>query len=494
MEIKVIPLYEHNRFGIEHAENEWCLKKAGSKSKNENPNNEINNQDDLDEQNDTFIEGFENLSFTTDISEILKKVDRSNYRKNKIEEIRALGISYNHYTDLYSASYYIGVDWLDEQNDLAIMVRPKLETKDIKINFQKMFMDCFDDADISKAHSLDELFHIHTDKKFISLDKEDFSVNVEPLLIIAFLESVRQIIRMGGLRKDYIQKEEDLAGKIKGKVVFSKFIKKDIARERKNNVFCRFQEYGVDCLDNRLLKCAMLMCRKNISNHSKQWGSNGAGISRLLNYCLPPFESVSAEITKQEIRQIRINPLYKNYKTAIQLAKLIVDKKSHLITRNSKGKEQVFVPPFIIDMPLLFERYVYHLLHRAYDENVKFQVSTYGSKMDFCKADEKLIIDTKYKPQWKDSIDHSNVRQLAGYARQLAFRDNYLSASSTDICPCLIIYPDMEKGIDSFKSKELLLKNDEITGIDKYLEFYKVGIKLPSKNVNVESINNHGIS
>lgn len=52
-------------------------------------------------------------------------------------------------------------------------------------------------------------------------------------------------------------------------------------------------------------------------------------------------------------------------------------------------------PPFIINIPVLFERYVYILLVERYgDHNIGYQVATQGNIMDFmtCNAYENIGI------------------------------------------------------------------------------------------------------
>ena len=71
-------------------------------------------------------------------------------------------------------------------------------------------------------------------------------------------------------------------------------------------------------------------------------------------------------------------------------------------------------------MSRLYEVYVYGLLEKAYPGKIKFQVKGhYRTAIDFLKMDEKLIMDTKYKPYYDISnsgiID--DIREISGYAR-----------------------------------------------------------------------------
>lgn len=399
--------------------------------------------------------------------------------KKTIDRIKGMGIEYDFPSDYFKMSYYIGADWIDPDQTCPIVVRPKLDNSDKTIDFQSMLMACAEDEKVTREHPLDELFYVDTTSKKIAVKKDGVFDRIEPLLIALFLQSVSNILRKGGLRKDFIQDEDNLRGKIKGKVIFSKHIKANLSRNRKDLAYCQFQEYSIDCPDNRVIKKALLLCSKKISS-IKTWGKSTATLSKLLRYCLPAFETVSTDISISRIKNLRVNPVFKQYKTSIPLAKMIIEGNSHLITDDkSVTNKTVSVPPFRIDMARLFERYVYHLLCSKY-KNIRFQIERQGNIMDFCKPDEHLVIDAKYKTKWTKGIDHDNVRQLAGYARLIGFRKDTLAldASADVICPCLIIYPDLEDGKETF-NHDSLLECDGVQQVDKYLRFYKMGIKLP---------------
>ena len=421
------------------------------------------------------------------IKEWLHTISRDNAKlnsgndKNPIDRIKGMGVEYDFPRDCFTMSYYIGADWLDPDQTCPIVVRPKLEDSDKAIDFQSMLMACAEDEKVTREHPLDELFYVDTTSKKIAVKKDGVFDRIEPLMIVLFLQSVSNILRKGGLRKDYIQEEDNLRGKIKGKVLFSKHIKANLSRNRKDLAYCQFQEYSIDCPDNRLIKKALLLCSKKITS-IKTWGKSTAALSKLLRYCLPAFETVSTDISISQIKNLKVNPVFKQYKTAIHLAKMIIEGNSHLITDDrSENNKMVLVPPFRIDMARLFERYVYHLLNLRY-KNIRFQIKGHGNIMDFCKPDENLVIDAKYKTIWSvgTRIDHDNVRQLAGYARLIGFRKDPLALNASDdvICPCLIIYPDIENGIDTFNNNNLL-ECDKIKQVDEYLCFYKIGITLP---------------
>ena len=123
----------------------------------------------------------------------------------------------------FQASYFIGLDWLDEKN--ALFVKPKIENLD----FLKMFVECLKNVpvEINKKRRDKEIYKIHTNKKSIQITQDNFEIT--PFIIIHFIQVLERICKRG-LMKNYIRKEENLSSKIKGKILFSNNFKKKYGR------------------------------------------------------------------------------------------------------------------------------------------------------------------------------------------------------------------------------------------------------------------------
>jgi len=399
----------------------------------------------------------------------------------QLDDVRLMGMEYDAPYGRFVMSYYVGTDWIDKRKGISMVVRPKIESLD----FQEMLMKCFSCPKASE--NLDEVLYIRTEDEPIEVDARDFQL--EPLLIVFFLNLMQKIVRKG-LRHDYIMREERLDGKIKGKVLMNEYARKGIAKGRKDQVNCRFQEYAVDCLDNRVLKTALLLCRDIINRNRIGLSHQIDELDNMYNNAIVAFEQVEAGVSLQDLHRVHVHPMYKDYRAIMPLAKMIIRKQGYCVGEEydeEVNRTQKF-PPFIINMPILFERYVYSLLVERYgDNNIGYQVATHGNIMDFTKQDEHMIMDTKYKPQWEDGVDHDNARQLSGYARHLRLREKLEVYDSDYICPCVIIYPDVG-GVEDFKdAPDKWLDEDNspqdpnIHVIPQYLKFYKVAIKLPTR-------------
>ena len=79
--------------------------------------------------------------------------------------------------------------------------------------------------------------------------------------------------------------------------------------------------------------------------------------------------------------------------------------------------------PFVLDMSLLYEHYVYGLLYEAYNGKVTYQFSGATGYPDFLYSSNgfNAILDTKYIPKYENQpLDTYVIRQLSGYGRDLA--------------------------------------------------------------------------
>ncbi|MBL0146074.1 MAG: hypothetical protein IPP48_10145 [Chitinophagaceae bacterium] len=138
-----------------------------------------------------------------------------------------------------------------------------------------------------------------------------------------------------------------------------------------------------------------------------------------MNYCRSAFTFVSDEVNATEVKSYKANPFFKEYKEGIQLAKMILKRYSYAISNITHPK--ITTPPYWIDMPKLFELYVYYFLKKLFPKNkaVQYHFSTYGNELDFIVNTDgiQMIVDAKYTPVYIYGKNHNDIRQVAGYAR-----------------------------------------------------------------------------
>lgn len=414
------------------------------------------------------------------------KYDRISGNKNKdsLENLDLLGIKYEYQLDELQAGYYVGSTWIDKSKDCSMVIMPKYDSLD----FMKMFMTCFKNKDI--GNYVEKMFYINVNDKPIPIPQDQFEI--EPLTIVYFLNLVSEIVNQG-LKKDFVMYSDVLKGKVKGKVLFTEYLRHQVAKRRYDIIPCSYQEYECDCLENRIIKKALILCKRYLIRHKKSFAKLETQIERMADKALVAFRNVGDEVYNWELERIHINPIFKYYKLALPLAKMIIlNQGLHVNEKVPKGIQ--LSPPFIINMPILFELYVLHLLRNRYGaEEIGYQKMTSDRKniLDFTKLSDKLIIDTKYKKAWEDGESTENIRQLSGYARHNDVRHRILNCFDEHfVCPCLILYPNNEHGVLDFETApehwvedDGTVLFDKIEKVENYQKFYKLGVQLPYNTV-----------
>ena len=193
----------------------------------------------------------------------------------------------------YYTTYVIGAQWFDEHEPLVIT--PKAGCSNI--DFLQLFSRCLQAGFELEAFS--EIYGIDMEQPRIKAP--ELQSVLSPLIVVHFLSVVRAIVQ-GGLKKDYIQREENLK-KVKGHISVLRHERTNVLRKRPDKVFCRYQEYSVDIPENRLLKKALNFVRQLLQTfpHSESRSS----LEHTLNQCLSAFAHVSDEIEVWELKHLK---------------------------------------------------------------------------------------------------------------------------------------------------------------------------------------------
>ncbi len=378
-------------------------------------------------------------------------------------------------------SYFIGVDWICTNHTQAIFVAPKLNTegkinseedsepnKIKETNFLQMLVDAMKHPEVSQHTK--ELFEIKFDQPLITIDqKQDL---LTPFIVVQYLSTLRQIVKKG-LKKSYYKVERNLNSRVKGKIMVSATIKRNLVKNRILSTVCTYQEFGVNGLENRLLKKVLMFIRRIPRFNIERLDTF---ISESYNYIAPAFEGISDELDLREIQHYKKNPFYKEYADAIRLGKLILKKFGYNISNSTR--ERVQTPPFWIDMSKLFELYVYGKLLDVYNTGLKYQFKASYGNPDFVLTGNEgpMVIDAKYRLAYSSNrYEIDDIRQISAYARDTKVIDACRPSDQDrkQIISCLIIYPDQSEGQCDFLST--VLKN-----ISQFEEFYTFGLKLPT--------------
>ena len=366
------------------------------------------------------------------------------------------------------AHYYIGVDWLVGEEYVYIAPKMNYREASVEIDFLKMLLEIYT-ADIEEKHTRD-LVKIYWKEPQITIEQQkDF---LTPFLVVQFLQLLKRITRKG-LKKSYYTVEENLNSRIKGKIQLGKHLKQNVFKNKLTAHVCRYQEFGMDNLENRFLKKVLQFIISFKNTHPNYFAGNDKSICELITYCSPHFELISEEIDVENLKKLTTNTFFKEYEEAIRIGKHILKRFSYNITETTQQK--VTIPPFWIDMPKLFELYVYKKLQEQFRdrEEVLYHFIADYTELDFLlnTSEYKMVIDTKYKPIYEDSRVIDDIRQVSGYTRLTKVYEKLGLKDSNELIDCLIIYPSLEE------NKELNFKKlDTIKG---YAKIYKQSISIP---------------
>lgn len=390
------------------------------------------------------------------------------------QDPRYLGLhqEFDSYEIKLKSHYYIGYRWFNKEANEYIHIAPKL-SYGYQADYLKMFLVCLKDP-ITNNH-LSETYKIFFNEKWI--DIENSKDEITPLLILQFLQIVKNISTKG-LKKGYIKVTKNLTSKIKGKILVNQTIRQNHFKNRLDKTVCNHQIYTIDCIENQILKTALLQCSRNL------YGINNDDIAKLIKLNLNTFELVnSKEVCDNDFLKIKYSPFYKEYKEALKLAKMIF-KRFGFNLKGTDNNEKHKIPSFYINMPELFERYVEVKLREKYKDDL---VSGYGwengnsynwgLRPDFIVKNEKLIIDAKYK-YWFEQNSRNNkfkddYQQLSLYSRVSKIR-NDINMIENNEAKILFIYPKIggKESIDNVYEEE-----------NNFSNIYKFGIKIPLKKV-----------
>lgn len=375
---------------------------------------------------------------------------------------------------------YVGVQWFKE-NVLAIHIVPKLnKDNEQQTDYLKMFSCCFHSDVITREIS----YHIDFDKPFIEIEEEKQDL-ITPLLMLYFLKLLEIIVRKG-LKKSYYRREQNLCGRVKGKILISQTLKQNILKNNPLKTFCQYDEFGINSFENRVLKRTLVFVQRYFDTN--QTSSNQLDTRKLkqtINYCQAAFQEVDECKDLNELKNIKVNSFFKEYKEALRISSLILRRYSYNI-KNIDNKETIKVPPYWINMQVLFELYVLSLLKEKYRDKGEIEYHELGNhgETDFLltskSGEERMIVDAKYKTEYntKDYLI-GDIRQLSGYARdkEILKKLGYEGEKEQNqVVDCLIIYPDTNPDA---KSLEDLPDNLKAQPIGDFIKFYKIPIKLP---------------
>ena len=233
-----------------------------------------------------------------------------------------------------------------------------------------------------KYGKIDVSAHSEDDKNAISTIADNMNI----LIVYEYLTQLETICKRV-LKQQSLPYEENMTGKVKGRILINKQIRHNLSKGRIDRNYCSYNKMSIDNKENQILKYALHICKK--------WSAErGSVFSDKILFCDNVLKSVRlVKVTKADIRSVKTNGAFKAYKEGMIKAEAVLDSLNLAFDR---GKEEVRtkkIVPFFIRMDLLFELYCRALFENALKEVGNHRLAKYGEE-----STRSLFNDT-------DSID-----------------------------------------------------------------------------------------
>ena len=227
-----------------------------------------------------------------------------------------------------------------------------------------------------------ELFHFFDDEDPIFLQDEiaKESSIITASVYITMLKALCSRPLMGRM----VRNEQNLVGKAKGKIVFSKNIRANTLRGRDDRIYCRYLQYSEDILENQVLRAALHKAELFLNQYFGSAAGDKNSFREMISYSRKALSHVSyTKISRLDLSKIKTTGVYVYYKPVINAAKMVLNE----ITLEANGSSAVtsYVVPYAISMDKLFEMYVRAYFKRAgvhsYDSHESgIHISRYDDK------------------------------------------------------------------------------------------------------------------
>lgn len=418
-----------------------------------------------------------------EIIEIDERINSSvpNFKEiilSKEEEPEVLGLHFEKENNelVLKSSYFIGYAWLVNRKSY-INITPKKANNGKTADFVKMFSNCINDSCVS-TH-LKNTYKIFIKQPQIEIDKKDDLIT--PFIIVNFINILHKIAKQG-LKKGYTRETKNLSSKIKGRIFINDTIKSNHYKSRLERTVCDYHKYTINCLENQILKTALIQSLKYLV-----FLNNEQLFSKTKNI-LHSFKLVDTkEVFKRDFTKIKLFSFFFDYKEALNLAKLIFNQIGYSL-QAKRREEKIKIPPFYINMPELFERYVEIQLRKTYKTDVIPGYSKtsrdknsylWGLRPDFIIRNQNIVIDAKYKYWFVNPVSDNlknDFQQLSLYGRITDLK-NDIGIEENQEPLILFVYPNTEK----INENEIKIENSEL--INGFTNIYKMGIEIPYKEI-----------
>jgi len=240
-------------------------------------------------------------------------------------------------------------------------------------------------------------------------------VNLFDLVALLLAEHCEYLVR-GGLLSDYIQVENELTA-VRGRILADKQILKKFGRI--DLLICRFDEQERDVPENQILGAALDKCARRVQNETVRLR---VGRMRSIFDEVCSYQQFDPELTRQRMVYHRLNS---HYRHPHELAWLILEGLGAVNNLFTSGQTTCFA--FLIDMNLLFERFVYRLFERI--------LAGTSLEVDYQRVDRSIIWNVDKNQPYSRVIPDLVIRSRHTPGRRLAIDAKYKLYDERKISP-----------------------------------------------------------
>ena len=228
------------------------------------------------------------------------------------------------------------------------------------------------------------------------------------------------------------EREEEFHGKVRGKILMSQYLKRNYLT-RRQIVPCRYLDWTMDNLPNQILKYALELSRKAISNSPNKALRQRIGIARR---CAGPLAGVSMlRVSREDL--IRVNSLlagpFRPYREIVSLAKLLISnidpfsfegeeiERGPLVDLINIGQTSTGLRWDLVNMPNLFEAYLRHItggknppFNLNMEDNDEWKMEDNKRIEPDCiveQGNRNFVLDAKYKQLFDDNQPRARVEK-----------------------------------------------------------------------------------
>lgn len=277
--------------------------------------------------------------------------------------------------DEYCASGFVGICVLKDKYDedyispdgkkIILKVVPRF-----KVSPWIMLSEVMNDREYEKYASCaekrgEQFYEIFDDEKPILMDVEDSGGEV--LLAITCIRLSYKICTGILSRKmDYVQ--ENLNGKIRGRVDFSNHIKKNVVIGREDRIYCKYPKFTEDTIENQILKNALILSEKILRVNNCLNVDGMSKIREMLVYCRKRLSGISeVVIRKNDFLKVNTKGFNSSYEPVLKIAQMLILNSNMSIS--IKGDKSGYVVPYAIRMETIFEFYARATIKKYINED-----------------------------------------------------------------------------------------------------------------------------